>query len=140
LLIELLFQEFTRLHVELDDLIRRELKFCINHLKPRYLIFELLLLLFLLLLIFYAYYSFKSSDKPAILPVSLAATTSTLINKRIGQLPICNLQHLILNILNDRLQLEKVLLPLDLILKGLDLLVLQMLHNDLGQMSTCPLS
>jgi hypothetical protein len=30
LIIELLFQEFTRLHVEHDDFIRRELKSCIN--------------------------------------------------------------------------------------------------------------
>ena len=30
LIMEFLFQEFTRLHVEIDDILRRELKFCIE--------------------------------------------------------------------------------------------------------------
>ena len=51
LIIELLFQEFTWLHVEIDDIFRRELKFCIEILKLRDPIFEILLLLFLLWLI-----------------------------------------------------------------------------------------
>jgi hypothetical protein len=34
LIIELLFQEFTRLRVEIDDLFRRELKSCIDSLQP----------------------------------------------------------------------------------------------------------
>jgi len=51
LIIELIFQEFTRLHIEHDDFIRRKLKSCIDPLKPRHLIFEILLLLFLLWLI-----------------------------------------------------------------------------------------
>ena len=51
LFIELLFQEFTWLHIELNDVIRSELKSWIDILKPRHPIFEVLLLLFLLLLI-----------------------------------------------------------------------------------------
>lgn len=57
LFIELLFQEFTRLHIELNDVIRSELKSWID-LKPRHPFFEILLLLFLLWLILNNAYHF----------------------------------------------------------------------------------
>lgn len=51
-----------------------------------------------------------------------------------------NLQHLILDLLDTDYNIEKLLLRLDIFLKSLDLLILNLLHNNLGQMPPCPRS
>ena len=91
LIIELRFQEFTRLDVELDDFFWAEVKFHIKLLE-----FELEIFLFLLLL--NTYHPLHSSNQ----------TSSRMIFflKRIRQIPISNLKNLALDILNNRLQLE----------------------------------
>ena len=137
LIIELFLQELTRLHIEHDDLFRRELKFSINPLEPGHSLFEIRLLLFLNLLLLCPSYLFESSEKPAILPISLAATT---VLKWIGQFAVRNLEHLILDTLDDRFYLELVLLAFDLVPEGINLLFLQLLDNGLGHVSCCQFS
>jgi hypothetical protein len=54
---------------------------------------------------------------------------TTILLKWIWILALDNLQHLMLDILDDGLELEKVLLSLDNVLESFDLLVLLLLYN-----------
>ena len=80
---------------------------------------------------------YDSTYNLAILSISMATTINL---KWIRQFPIRNLQHLILDVLYDRPQLEKVLLRFNNFLECLDLFFLHLFDNILGQMFTCPLS
>jgi hypothetical protein len=100
LFIELRFQEFTRLHVELNNFLRTEFKFHIDLLEFGNFLIETFLFIFLFLLLVLKTY-------PPHHRINHTASNSMIFKfKNIGQSTIGNLEHLVLDILYYCLQFE----------------------------------
>ena len=119
LIIEFHFKEFIWLHVKHDYFFRIEFKFLA------------ILFLFILLVLFLTMHLLYSGI--------IVNTRVIFMFKRVGQPLINNLKQLVLDILNNRIQFEKILFTGNFVLEFFNLFIFKLLYNYLGQTFSSPL-